>query len=218
MKWLYGDSWERFPIEQGEVWGLANGSKVAVHNLFDPLPAFMHADLLFVDPPWNLGNLNSFYTKADRTDKQTDFSHFADVLFQRIGEVGAQTAYIEIGNQAVEDWLEQLRRQFRHVQRWPVTYYRKHPTNLIRGSNLEPTSYDYAGLDEALCVDIIAREERYHVIADPCMGRGAVGMAAHMVGKPFVGCELNKRRLAVLLDRLAKAGAAITRLEQEAQP
>jgi hypothetical protein len=209
-KWLYGDAWERFPIEAGHIWGLGNGSRVAVHDIFEPLPAWMRADLVFVDPPWNLGNLNTFYTKAAREDYKTDFKQFADVLFQRIGEIGARTAYIEIGNQAVKDWEQRLSLQYPFVQRWPVLYYRKHPTNLLRGGDV-PISYDYSGIDEAKCIQILAEIEHYTVLADPCMGRGLAGMAAYRAGHAFVGTELNRRRLAVLLAHLADAGAEIMR-------
>lgn len=211
-KWLYGDSWEKFPIEHGQVWGLPDVSRVAVHNIFDPLPSWMCADLVFVDPPWNLGNLNTFYTKAERSDYQNSFAAFADVLFQRIADIGANTAYIEIGNQNVDNWQERLSVMFPRVQRWPVTYYGKHPTNLLRGSHIAPTGADYTGIDEARCIELIAADENYQVIADPCMGRGLVGLAAYRAGKPFVGTELNKRRLAVLLDKLAQAGARVERL------
>jgi len=213
MKWLYGDSWERFPIEPGDVWGLPDGSLVAVHNLFEPLPAWMRADLVFVDPPWNLGNLNSFYTKAGRRDYLRDFGQFADVLFQRISEIGPQVAYIEIGNQAVADWRRRLEVLFPCVQHWPVTYYRRHPTNLLRGSQRGPTREDYTGMDESACIKHLAQVERYTCIADPCMGRGLVGEAAFLAGRRFVGTELNKRRLACLLDRLAARGARVQRLE-----
>jgi hypothetical protein len=40
-------------------------------------------------------------------------------------------------------------------------------------------------------------------------GGGLVGLAAFKAGKPFVGTELNKRRLACLLAGLDKAGAAV---------
>jgi 16S rRNA G966 N2-methylase RsmD len=213
-KWLYGDSWERYPIEPGEVWGLPDGSRLAVHNIFDPLPAWMRADLLFVDPPWNQGNLSSFYTKAGRTDYPA-FADFTEVLFQRIAEIGAETVYIEIGNQAVDAWYERLAGQFEHVQRWPVTYYRKHPTNIIRGSRRRLIDFDFSGIDEERCISIIAEIEDYQVIADPCMGRGLVGMAAFSSGRRFVGTELNKRRLAVLLDRLDKAGAQVQKIDSE---
>ncbi len=212
-KWKYGDSWERYPIELGESWGLPDGSRVAVHNIYNPLPTWMRADLLFVDPPWNLGNLNSFYTKAERVDYREDFDEFADILFERITDIGPVTAYIEIGNQAINDWQERLAILFPHVQHWPVLYYRKHPTNLLRGSHLAPTPLDFTGIDEARCISILAEQENYTTIADPCMGQGLVGLAAYKSGHQFVGTELNKRRLAVLLDKLAKAGAQVNRLE-----
>lgn len=212
--WSYGDAWERYPIRLGEVWGLANGSRVAVHNLFDPLPAFLAAaDLVFVDPPWNLGNLNTFYTKAGRDDYKDSFAEFADALFVRLAELAPHTCYIEIGRQAVDDFARRLGALYPALQRWPVTYYRKHPTWIIRGGGA-PTTQDLTGIDEARCIEIVARQESYATIGDPCMGRGLVGMAAYKAGKPFVGSELNPRRLACLLDKLAKAGATVTRYEE----
>lgn len=213
-KWRYGDAWEQFPIEPGEVWGIpANGSKVAVHDIFEPLPAFMYtADLLVADPPWNQGNLNAFYTKADRKDYQ-EWERFTAVLFQRIGEIAPATCYIEIGNQFVDEWHGRLAALYPVVQRWPVVYYRKHPTNFIRGGQ-SPIDYDFTGMDEAKVIARIAAVENYQVIADLCMGQGLVGHAAWCAGRPFVGTELNKRRLANLLQKLAKSGARIERYEQ----
>lgn len=213
MKWEYGNAWEEFPIEAGEVWGIpANGSRVSVHNIFDPLPDFMlAADLLFIDPPWNLGNINSFYTKAGRTDYLDRFTDFSDTLFERINQIGAETVYIEIGNQNVDDFYSRLGEMYLHRQRWPVVYYRKYPTWIVRGSEAGLIDYDFSGIDEAECIKIIARIEKYRVIGDPCMGQGLVGLAAHHAGKPFVGTELNKRRLANLLQKLAKKGANVSK-------
>lgn len=215
-KWRYSDAWEEFPIEPGQVWGLPDGSRVAVHNIFDPLPAFMlRADLLFVDPPWNLGNINSFYTKANRTDYLVDFGDFSAILFERIADIRPHTAYIEIGRQNVDDFYGRLGELYPHLQRWPVVYYRKYPTWLIRGSEAGPIDTDFSGIDEARCIDIIARIESYQVLGDLCMGQGLVGLAAHRAGKPFVGTELNKRRLAVLLKKLAKGGVEMKCLKLE---
>lgn len=217
-KWLYGDAWEHFPIAAGQVWGLADGSRVAVHNLFDPLPDFMmQADLVFVDPPWNLGNLNTFYTKAGRQDYQTSFTAFTDKLFQRIAEIRPSACYIEIGRQNVDDFARRLQDLYGMVQWWPVTYYRKHPTWIIRGGSTA-TPLDLTGIDEARCISIIAQSEEYKTIADPCMGRGLVGLAAHAAGKPFVGTELNPRRLAVLLQKLAQKGAAVEIIKETPCP
>lgn len=210
-KWRYGDAWEQFPIEPGEVWGLPNGSRVAVHDLYQPLPDFMfRADLLFVDPPWNLGNLKSFYTKAGRDDHPQDFDRFAATLFTRIRQIDPIACYLEIGNQSVDDWEQRLNKLYPHVQRWPVLYYRKHPTNLLRGSRIGRIDYDYSGIDEAKCIELAAQREGF-TIGDLCMGRGLVGLAAYKQGKPFVGTELNKRRLANLLQRIAQLGGDVQR-------
>ncbi|TXH11265.1 MAG: hypothetical protein E6R03_14505 [Hyphomicrobiaceae bacterium] len=211
-KWKYGDGWEQFPIEPGEVWGIpTNGSKVVVHNIFDPLPAFMfQADLLFVDPPWNVGNLNSFYTKAGREDYQDSFTPFTDVLFRRIREIAPTTCYIEIGNQYVEEWRGRLSKLFPVVQHWTVVYYRKHPTNIIRGS-AAATTHDFTGMDEAKVIAQVGKVEPYTIMGDLCMGQGLVGLSAYDAGKPFVGTELNKRRLANLLKKLTKRGAQVSR-------
>lgn len=211
-EWKYGDGWEQFPIEPGEVWGIpANGSKVAVHNIFDPLPPFMfQADLLFIDPPWNVGNLNSFYTKAGREDYQDSFTPFTDVLFRRIAEIAPTTCYIEIGNQYVNEWRGRLANLFPVVQHWPVVYYRKNPTNIIRGSG-RATDCDFTGLDEAKVIAQVGQVERYRVMGDLCMGQGLVGLSAYDAGNPFVGTELNKRRLGNLLKKLAKRGARVER-------
>ena len=61
MKFEYGKAYEKYPVED---FAFPDGSRLKVHNIFDQTPEFMKsADLLFVDPPWNVGNLRCFYTK-----------------------------------------------------------------------------------------------------------------------------------------------------------
>lgn len=213
MKFKYGDAWEHYPIEPGQTWGIpANGSKVAVHDIFDPLPGFMReTDLLFIDPPWNQGNLNAFYTKAGRDDYQ-EWARFTAVLFQRIAEISPSTCYIEIGNQFVDDWHGRLADLYPVIQRWPVVYYRKHPTNILRGS-AAPIDYDFTGMDEAKAIGVIGQIDGRGTMGDICMGQGLVGLSAWAAGRPFVGTELNKRRLANLLQKLAKKGAEVAQYE-----
>ncbi len=211
MKWSYGDAWERFPIEQGEVWGVpTTGSMVAVHNIFEPLPEFMlTADLLFIDPPWNLSNVNSFYTKAGRDDHLDSFSAFEEALFTRIDDIAPRVCYLEVGFQAVDRWQAALSNRYPIVQRWQVTYYRKHRCYILRGGHDGPQSHDFTGMDEAKVIHLVGQVEKYTVMGDMCMGRGLVGLAAHAAGRRFVGTELNKRRLAVLLSKLAASGACV---------
>lgn len=211
-KWTYGDSWERYPMEEGEIWRAGTGT-VAVHNLFNPLPKFMkQTDALFIDPPWNVGNLNAFYTKAGRTDWHQDFTCFMDRLFVCITEIAPSICYIEMGDQYATEVKMRLntRAGFGCVDCWPVTYYKKHPCWLLKGSHTPHMGTDFTGKDEADCIKIITKEEDYTVIGDLCMGRGLVGLNAFKAGRPFVGTELNKRRLACLLSDIAKAGGEVT--------
>lgn len=209
-KWKYGNAWEEYSMEEGEVWKVDNDSYLSVHNIFNPLPDFMYqADLIFVDPPWNLGNVNSFYTKAERNDYLKNFDDFTRIVFKRIYDISPNTVYIEIGNQYVDEWYEKLSEQYLYLQKWNVVYYKKHPTNIIRGSKLGFIDFDFTGIDEAECINIIAKIESYTTIGDFCMGLGLVGKASYNNNKSFVGTELNKRRLANLLQYLAKKGAKI---------
>lgn len=212
--WTYGDAWEQYPIEPGEVWGVpANGSMVTVHNIFDPLPAFMlQADLVFVDPPWNKGNINSFYTKAGRTDYIANFEDFEKVFFRRVRDIYPPTCYVEIGFQAVDKWQTMLTEIYPTVQRWSVTYYKKNPCYILRGSRVGAIDRDFTGKDEADVIATVGQIEPYKILGDFCMGRGLVGMAAYSAGKPFVGTELNKRRLACLLQKIEKAGGKVQKL------
>lgn len=207
----YGNAWEEFPIEPGDVWGIPeNGSRVAVHDIFDPLPDFMYsADVLVIDPPWNQGNLNAFYTKAGRGDYQT-WQNFSTRLFQCIGEISPPVCYIEIGNQFVGEWRTRLATLYPSVQHWPVVYYNRNPTNILRGSTT-PVDYNFSGMDEARVIRLIGEIEEYCVMGDLCMGQGLVGLSAYRASRTFVGTELNKRRLANLLQKLARQGAHIIR-------
>lgn len=73
--------------------------------------------------------------------------------------------------------------------------------------------YDFTGMDEAKVIALVGKVEQYTVMGDLCMGQGLVGLSAYDAGKPFVGTELNKRRLANLLKKLAKRGAPVSRYE-----
>ncbi len=214
--WRYGDAWERYPIRAGETWRAGTGL-VAAHDLRYPLPDFLKtADCLFIDPPWNIGNLKTFYTKAANPDYPADFLHFADQLFARVREIAPRSCYIEIGNQHVTEFRMRLYDAgYGYIHGWPVTYYGKHPCWLLKGARTPHTGRDFEGVDEARCIELIAQEEEYSVIGDLCMGRGLVGYHAYRAGRQFVGSELNPRRLAVLLAQVAQAGGTVERVSRD---
>lgn len=207
-KWNYGDAYIRHPIGDTELAVFDDGSTVKVHDIFNPLPEFMHsADLVFVDPPWNLGNLNSFYTKADSIDHQKSFERFYKRLFECIAEISPKACYIEVGKEYLAEFIQEMKKLYSYVTFYNSTYYHKNQNlcYVIRGaSKREKLPLD--NMDEEDIIEWVCEHEDYACIGDLCMGRGLVGVHAHKNGKRFVGTELNHKRLSVLLEKLASAG------------
>ncbi len=205
--WAYGDSWERYPIEPGELWQEnRTESRVMAHDLFDGLPDHMRqADMIYCDPPWNTGNINSFYTKAG-IQQTREFPSFADLLFESIAIIKPTVCYLEIGKQNLAIFTDKLQHICPYVQTWPVTYYKRNRSYLLRGSWYAPTNVDFTDIDDMDTPRLAMANEEFECVGDLCMGRGLTGITAYQLGKRFVGTELNKRRLAVLVDEVAKLG------------
>lgn len=216
-KWNYGNAYKRHPIADNEIVVFDNGSKIKVHDIFDPLPEFMkEADLIFVDPPWNLGNLNSFYTKADRDDYKDSFIPFYKRLFECIAEINPRTCYVEIGKKHLADFIIEMRKLYKYVTFYNSTYYHNKDKlcYIVRGSNkFNKPKLD--GMDEEDIIAWVCENEEYDVIGDLCIGRGLVAVEAYKNGKKFVGTELNHKRLSVLIERVVFLGATYTKEEIE---
>lgn len=208
-KWNYGGAHERFPIEDGELWEVDGGrGLLKVHDLYDELPHFTQtADMIIVDPPWNLGNVNTFYTKAEKQgEHQNTYHEFYVQLFKQIDVVNPHTIFIEIGKQNVENFIAELEQRFKFVQKWDITYYKKYPCHYLRASNRSTTNFDYSNWDEWDAILKSLEIEDYETVLDLCMGQGLVAEGAYVNGKKFIGLELNKKRLAVVIERIAKLG------------
>ena len=203
-KWNYGDTYKRYPIK--DMYEFEDGSKIKVHNIFDELPEFMkEADLIFVDPPWNLGNLNTFYTKADRNDYQNSFEKFYKRLFECIAKIKPKTCYVEIGKQYLAEFIIEMKKLFKHVTFYNSSYY--HNKNnicyVIRGGH-KRKKLPLDHMDEEDIIEWVCANEEYECIGDLCMGQGLVGVNAYKNGKRFVGIDLNHKRLSVLIERIKK--------------
>jgi len=203
--WDYGGAYLKYPIpDSGYVFD--NGSIVKVHDVFNPLPEFMkNADLIFTDPPWNLGNLNTFYTKADLPHIVFEFDKFYKRLFECIGEISPHTCYVEVGKQYLADFIFEMRKMYKYITFYNSTYYHSKDKlcYVIRGSHkARAPRLDH--MDEEDIIKWICKNEEYNCIGDLCMGRGLVGLNAYRNGKRFVGTELNHKRLSVLIESIAK--------------
>ena len=206
--WDYGDAYIRHPIKDDQIVQFDNGSMLKVHNIFEPLPEFMkQADLIFTDPPWNLGNLNSFYTKAGRDDYQDSFELFYKRLFECIAEIRPSVCYVEVGKEYLAEFIFEMKKLYRHVTFFNSSYYHKKDKMcyVVRGGPMRvKLPLDY--MDEENIIEWVCQKEDYACIGDLCMGRGLVAVNAYKNGKKFVGTELNHKRLSVTIERVYNMG------------
>lgn len=211
MKWEYGGAYLKHDM-QGEI-ALPNDSMVTVCDWTQRLPEFMkRADTLFIDPPWNSGNVRSFYTKAELHSPKVDFLRYSARLWERIDQIAPRFLFLEMGKEFLPEFLTEAKGRFKYVTFYNSTYYgdRKNKCYVIHATDdFKRRRYaELEDLDEAEIIAWLCRNHDYRCIGDLCMGRGLVGRHAFLAGKSFVGTELNPKRLAVLVDFIAAAGVA----------
>lgn len=161
--------------------------------------------LLYSDPPWNQGNVNSFRTKAQlgKAD-HTIWELYARVL--GVATTHKVPAFVEGGNREaarVQDLLPGTVRQ-----QWGITYYRKHPCTLhYSGSRpLPPTlARRLAQTPDDDDTPVIVMEELPPgLVLDPCAGRGLTARTAAARGWSSCTNELSPWRMSVAMYRLAE--------------
>lgn len=204
-KWDYGGYSKKHNMENEIT--LKNGI-LKVHDIFDKLPKFMQtADLLFVDPPWNLTNVNSFYTKADKKGKYTfDFERFYIQLFTRISEIKPIFLFVEIGKEYLGEFIIECKKQYKYVTFYNSTYYgnKKNKCYVVQATNIykKRRFKELEDIDEEKIIEWICKNINYNCIGDLCTGKGLVPYYSNLNNKKFVGTELNKKRLAVAVERI----------------
>lgn len=208
-KFEYGKAYERYPIEEEERWELSNGLGILqVHDIYHELPDFLlQADMIISDLPYNTQMINGYYTKAEiEQEVKKQFDSFLSTFFKRVDEINPHTILIEIGKQNVKKVEEYIKARFESVEVIESTYYKKHRCYFVRGSNFARSPYDYNGLDEMDVIRVACEKESFECVADLLMGQGAVAVSSYQAKKKFVGTELNKKRLAVTIEKIAQLG------------
>lgn len=208
-KWDYDGSWYKYPIEPGELYIEKNTSSlIMVHDLFNSVPEFILSgkiDMVYVDPPWNISNLNAFYTK-NKSQNKNKFDEFIDRIFLYVNTVAPKICYIEMGFQNVKFVKDKLMRTYPIVQEWEITYYKKNKMYLLRGGN-DKVNFDFTGYDDSITPKLaIENENGIESVCDLCSGRGLTGITAYKLGKKFYGIELNKKRFAVMINKINQLG------------
>jgi hypothetical protein len=201
--WEYGGDYKNLNMS-GDI-ELGRGSVVKVCDWTVEMPEFMkRADTLFIDPPWNIGNVNTFYTKADLPHLDGfDFLAFSAKLMNRIDEINPQFLFLEMGKEYLAWYLTECQKRYKYVTFYNSMYYGKAENKcyVIHACNDHKRRRykELEDLDEKRIIEWICANHSYSCIGDLCMGMGLVGQYAYDNNKPFVGTELNPKRLAKLV-------------------
>lgn len=206
----YNGAIDRVNVKPDKKYIINDGQGVIFnHNVFDEIPQeFYGADYVVTDPPWSMGNLRSFYTKAElKLDRE--FKEFLDRIFYVIKTIGVNSCYMEFGKQFKDEIVRRMSEIFDNVRVIDSFYYNTKPCFFIIGENNgHELDFDTTPMDELKVIDEIIRLKEGKVL-DFCLGRGAVSRTAFKYGKEFVGSELNINRLAVSYEDLLKKKADI---------
>jgi len=186
---------------------LPNNSKLKVCDLTKEMPDFMkQADTLFIDPPCSQGNLRSFYTKNDMTCELT-FTDFYIDLFKRITEIKPKHLFVEVFKSNYDVFYNEFKDKFKNIIIYDSFYYNKKSNKcwIFHCSNEEiQLNEKMNNIDEEKVIRYITTNHNYNCIGDLCMGTGLVGKHAFLNDKQFVGTELNKKRLGIVVDFIHK--------------
>lgn len=203
----YGGYYKRYNMD-GDI-QVGRLGIVKVHNIFDKLPNFMVlADCLFIDPPCSDGNLKSFYTKSN-LECLCNIHEFTKRLWECIDIIKPNTVFIEVFKSNYDLMLDYFKifSNGNKIKITEHTYYKNNKNRCYIFSyshlhNLDQLNNLKDGIDEQKAIEIICRDMEFSIIGDLCMGRGLLGYYAYKYNRPFVGTELNKKRLAVMLNRI----------------
>ena len=190
------------------IYNLPNNSFLKVQDIFDDIPNFMYnADIIFTDPPYNQSLYSNFLNREGiiKSNKNTGiFNDFIDRLFECINMIKPNILFLEIGKEFLSIFIEKCKFIYKYVNFYNSFFYNKkdnkcyiiHATN-----NFKKKQYKiFEDMDEEKIIKWICENINYNCIGDFCMGKGLVGKYAYLNNKSFVGTELNKKRLTILID------------------
>jgi hypothetical protein len=217
--WTYEkDGGTRHPVKPGQVWTVPDYGEQQAHlftcaDLMTSQSLILErhlnaVTLIYADPPWNTGNVNSFRTKAGLGRAEHSW---LDIYHRILGLKPGIPAYLEGGVHQAPALVKALPGPV--VKSWHVTYYRTKPSMLHYTGPEPPRVPDLTGFDDMLLPAAVLNSYRPGLVLDPCAGRGLTSRAAHEGGWRSVNSELHPNRLSAAMHQLALlTGTTPTRL------
>jgi hypothetical protein len=203
-RWTYAKrGGEAYPVGRGQAWRVTDAhwltcSDVMADATLPGLLSYRTPTLVYVDPPWNNGNLSSFYTKAALARPP----YSIEALYRTILALCPRVPlYIEASS--VTGLPAELPGPV--TRSWATTYYGRHPSALhYTGTVPPPDGLDLAGLDDEHTPSAVLAAYPTGCVLDPCGGMGGTARAAALAGWQSTSNELNPWRMSAALHSLAE--------------
>lgn len=208
----YDGSIDKYPITEGEIYSLGNGSKITIADITLGLPEFSkNADCVFIDPAGSKGVLKAYYTKAEKQCPVDNFDEFVAHIKRCIEQINPDRLFVECFYRNKKQLVPIVESLFPHVKIYENTYYHKPDCKcwIIQGTK-QAEDWGLQGMDEWDAVFKICKDVPFSSITDFFMGQGLVAQAAYAAGKVFYGSDMNRNRLAVAISKVAKRGGEWT--------
>ena len=124
-----------------------------------------------------------------------------------VEEINPDRIFVECFFRNKKQLVPMVEALFPHVKIYNNTYYHKPDCKcwIIQGTK-QPEDWGLEGMDEWDAVFKICKDVPFKAITDFFMGQGLVAESAFAAGKIFYGSDMNRNRLAVAINRVAKRG------------
>lgn len=201
----YGDAWERYPVQHGDVFRAGPhtlacldvlGDQAAIRSLVGEV------DLVYSDPPWTQGILNQFYRYADE-----EAPHLSDVLVAYAQLCQAVCPDGLVATEMGKNGMPVLSAAFESagaqvLATGIVTYGAQRIDAYLCVATFNPGRHDGQVIPEGLHAKQVvewATKLPGMTMLDPFCGAGTFPLAAASKGKRVTGTELIPRKLAQAL-------------------
>lgn len=122
----YDGSIDKYPITEGEIYSLGNGSKITIADITLGLPEFSkNADCVFIDPAGSKGVLKAYYTKAEKQCPVDNFDEFVAHIKRCIEQINPDRLFVECFYRNKKQLVPMVESLFPHVKIYENTYYHK---------------------------------------------------------------------------------------------
>ena len=193
---------------------------VFTQDISQEIPEEMkQADCIYCKPPCSYIILTGYYHRAGQAIPPMFDAYGAYIkrFFEYIDEISPKHMYLEVTANNKDIFIDECKKRFNFVN-VDEAYYnrnRKFKCWIIRCGRTDAAPSPSKTVEVNTYIRWICKNTDFKCIADPVMQSAAVGFYSHKNERKFIGTELNKKRLAILLQRIDEYDAKEAKKERK---